>query len=289
MENARSRELVCGGRLLPLDRPLVMGVLNITPDSFSDGGRFWQGKPDLGAVRAAASAMVAAGADLLDIGGESTRPGAEPVDPQEELRRVVPVLEALADLDVCLSVDTRRAAVARAAVQAGAHLLNDVSGFRDPEMMAVLADSDLGACVMHMRGDPQSMQVNPVYADVVTEVRAFLADRVHVLQQAGVERRRLVLDPGIGFGKRLEHNVALLRGLEALRVEGLPLLVGVSRKRMIGEITGRAVEDRLAGSLAAALVAVGFGADVVRVHDVAETVDALRIRNALSSANARAL
>jgi dihydropteroate synthase len=142
---------------------------------------------------------------------------------------------------------------------------------------------------MHMRGDPQSMQVNPVYADVVTEVRAFLADRVHVLQQAGVERRRLVLDPGIGFGKRLEHNVALLRGLEALRVEGLPLLVGVSRKRMIGEITGRAVEDRLAGSLAAALVAVGFGADVVRVHDVAETVDALRIRNALSSANARAL
>jgi dihydropteroate synthase len=142
---------------------------------------------------------------------------------------------------------------------------------------------------MHMRGDPQSMQVNPVYADVVTEVRAFLADRVHALQQAGVVRRRLVLDPGIGFGKRLEHNVALLRGLEALRVEGLPLLVGVSRKRMIGEITGRAVEDRLAGSLAAALVAVGFGADVVRVHDVAETVDALRIRNALSSANARAL
>jgi dihydropteroate synthase len=289
MERARARELACGARLLRFDRPLVMGVLNITPDSFSDGGRFWRGGPDLAAVRAAATAMVEAGADLLDIGGESTRPGAEPVDPREELKRVIPVLESLADLDVCLSVDTRRPLVARAAVQAGAHLLNDVAGFRDPEMIAVLADSDLAACVMHMRGDPQSMQVNPVYADVVTEVRAFLADRVQTLLQAGVERRRLVLDPGIGFGKRLEHNVALLRELEALRVEDLPLLVGVSRKRMIGEITGRSLDGRLAGSLAAALSAVGFGADLVRVHDVAETVDALRIRNALSFADARPL
>ncbi|MGA1371108.1 MAG: dihydropteroate synthase [Pseudomonadales bacterium] len=281
------RELVCAGRRLPLDRPQVMGVLNITPDSFSDGGRFWHGQPDLGAVRAVATSMVEAGAALLDVGGESTRPGARPVAPEDELKRVIPVLEALSDLDVCLSVDTRRASVARAAAQAGAHLLNDVSGFRDPEMVAVMASTSLAGCVMHMRGEPQSMQDNPVYADVVSEVQKFLADRVQALLDVGVDPQRLVLDPGIGFGKQFEHNVVLLRSLESLRVCGLPILVGVSRKRMIGEITGRPVEHRLAGSLAAALAAVEFGADLVRVHDVAETIDALRVRNALSSARHR--
>ncbi|MFM7120707.1 MAG: dihydropteroate synthase, partial [Gammaproteobacteria bacterium] len=225
-------------------------------------------------------AMLAAGADILDIGGESTRPGAEPVPLAEELRRVLPALEALSGLDVCLSVDTRHARVAAAAAELGAHMLNDVSGFRDPAMVEVLSGTALAGCVMHMQGDPRSMQSNPEYDDVVADVRDFLRGRVEALDRAGVSQDRLVLDPGIGFGKSFAHNMTLLCALERLRVDRLPLLVGVSRKRMIGAITGRPMAERLVGSVVAALAAADRGADILRVHDVAETVDALRVRAA---------
>lgn len=275
-----ARLIRCGDRSLVCDRPLVMGILNITPDSFSDGGRLYRGAPDQDAIRATAIAMVEAGADILDIGGESTRPGASPVAPEEELRRVLPALEALSGLDVCLSVDTRHAEVAAAAADRGAHMLNDVTGFRDPAMIKVLSGSALAACVMHMQGEPQSMQSSPEYVDVVAEVRDFLHGRVDALRRAGISLDRLLLDPGIGFGKSFEHNMTLLCALERLRFGDLPLLVGVSRKRMIGAITGRPVADRLVGSVVAAVAAADRGADILRVHDVAESMDALRVRAA---------
>lgn len=280
-----ARLIRCGDRSLVCDRPLVMGILNVTPDSFSDGGRLYRGAVDQDAIRAAAVAMVAAGADILDIGGESTRPGASPVAPEEELRRVLPALEALSGLDVCLSVDTRHAVVAAAAANRGVHILNDVTGFRDPAMIDVLAGTALAACVMHMQGEPQSMQSNPEYVDVVGEVRDFLHGRVEALHRAGVEQNRLLLDPGIGFGKSFAHNMTLLCALERLRCGNLPLLVGVSRKRMIGAITGRPVAERLIGSVVAAMAAADRGADILRVHDVAESVDALRVRAAFSASN----
>ena len=280
-----TRIIRCGDRSLVCDRPLVMGILNVTPDSFSDGGRLYRGAVDQDAIRAAAVAMVAAGADILDIGGESTRPGASPVAPEEELRRVLPALEALSDLDVCLSVDTRHAVVAAAAAERGVHMLNDVTGFRDPAMIDVLAGTALAACVMHMQGEPQSMQSNPEYVDVVREVRDFLHGRVEALHRAGVAQNRLLLDPGIGFGKSFAHNMTLLCALERLRFGNLPLLVGVSRKRMIGAITGRPVAERLIGSVVAAMAAADRGADILRVHDVAESVDALRVRAAFSASN----
>ncbi|MFM8355998.1 MAG: dihydropteroate synthase, partial [Gammaproteobacteria bacterium] len=204
-------------RTLVCDRPLVMGILNVTPDSFSDGGRLYRGATDQDAIRATALAMMAAGADILDIGGESTRPGAEPVPLAEELRRVLPALEALSGLDVCLSVDTRHARVAAAAAEHGAHMLNDVSGFRDPAMVEVLSGTTLAGCVMHMQGDPRSMQSNPEYDDVVADVRDFLRGRVEALDRAGVSQDRLALDPGIGFGKSFAHNMTLLCALERLR------------------------------------------------------------------------
>jgi len=276
------RSVRCGSRTLDLVAPAIMGVLNVTPDSFSDGGRLWRGAPDLGAVRAAAEAMIAAGAAVLDVGGESTRPGAVAVDALEECRRVIPVIEALVDLDIVVSADTRKPEVARRAIAAGACLINDVGGFSDPAMLEVLAQSDAGGCIMHMRGEPRTMQDAPDYQDVVGEVRAFFVDRVAACAAAGVVSERLLLDPGIGFGKTLEHNLALLRNLELLRIGAMPLLVGVSRKRMIGAITGRELPDRLVGSVVAALLAVQRGADLVRVHDVAETADALRMLGAFA-------
>lgn len=286
MKARRDRRLQCGARLLDFSQPAIMGVLNVTPDSFSDGGRFWHGSADLDQLRATARAMLDGGAKVLDVGGESTRPGAEPVDEAEECRRVLPVIEALADLDVIISIDTRKPTVARRAAAAGATLLNDVSGFRDRAMIEVLAETGMAGCIMHMQGDPSSMQDEPRYADVVAEVRDFFIERVAACRAAGIEGPRLLLDPGFGFGKTLEHNLALLRDLETLRVGGLPLLAGLSRKRMIGTLTGRAVGERVVGSVVAAVLAVERGADMVRVHDVEATADGLSVLRVLEGAGA---
>jgi len=251
-----------------------MGVINVTPDSFSDGGQFLE----LPAALARAQELVAEGAAMVDVGGESTRPGAEPVDESEELRRVIPVIERLAgSLAVPVSVDTCKPAVMRRAIAAGASLVNDVSALRAAGALAAVAESGAAVCLMHMQGEPRTMQDAPHYDDVVFEVRAFLKARVAVCEQAGIPRSRLVVDPGFGFGKSLEHNLALLRGLPELASDGLPVLAGLSRKRMIGALTGRADGDRLAGSLAAAVIASMNGARIIRAHDVRETVDALRI------------
>lgn len=274
--------LHCAGRSLDLERTRVMGVLNVTPDSFSDGGRFRSpAGVDLDAVRASAETMLAAGADIIDVGGESTRPGAVPVPLAEELDRVIPVVECLAGLDTIVSVDTRKPEVARAALAAGCHMINDVSGLAHPAMLAVLADSQAAVCIMHMRGEPGTMQDDPVYADVVGEVRGVLRERVDRARAAGIDDNRLCIDPGFGFGKTLAHNLALLGRLESLRVDDLPLLVGLSRKGMIGALTGRTVDERLAGSVTAAVLAAERGADIVRVHDVAATMDGLKVLEAV--------
>lgn len=259
-----------------------MGVLNLTPDSFSDGGRFGgDDRIDAARVRVEAEAMLAAGADILDLGGESTRPGAQPVSEEEELGRVMPILESLLDLDTMISVDTRKPAVARAALAAGCHLINDVGGLTDPAMLEALADSDAAVCIMHMQGSPGTMQSNPSYEDVVAEVRTFLEQRLAGARAAGIDRDRVCLDPGFGFGKTLAHNLSLLRALRALRVDDRPILVGLSRKRMIGDLTGAAVDARMPGSITAAVLAAERGADIVRVHDVAETVQALEMLEAV--------
>lgn len=255
-----------------------MGVLNVTPDSFSDGGRLLnRGHVDLERVVAAARDMLEQGAAILDVGGESTRPGSMPVSIEDECLRVIPVIERLSELDTIISVDTSKPEVARLALQAGCHLVNDVTGLRDPEMLKTVSETDAAACIMHMRGEPRSMQNEPVYADVVGEVGAFLEERVGACDRAGIDRKRLLLDPGIGFGKNLEHNLALLRDLEALRVAGLPVLVGISRKSMLGALTERSVADRDAASAVAAALAVVSGANVVRAHNVAMTADALKL------------
>lgn len=249
-----------------------MGIVNVTPDSFSDGGRFYSSAQALDhALR-----LIDDGADILDIGGESTRPGAQAVSEQVELDRILPVLEGLCDCGVPISVDTMKPAVMRAALAAGAAMINDVSALQSDGALAAVRDSDCAICLMHMQGEPRHMQDAPQYQDVASEVYAFLAERIAACEAAGIARERLCIDPGFGFGKTLEHNLALLRGLPRL-AELAPVLVGVSRKRMIGEITGRAMEDRLAGSVAAALRAIENGAAIVRVHDVAATVDALKI------------
>lgn len=266
--------LACGRHRVPLSAPVVMGVLNVTPDSFSDGGRF-AALPD---AVARARQMVEEGAALIDVGGESTRPGAEPVSPEEELRRVIPVVERLAaDLAVPVSIDTRRPAVMSRAIAAGAALVNDVSALSAPGAVEAVAGSDAAACLMHMQGEPQTMQREPRYGNVVGEVRAYLRGRVERCRAAGIGRDRILVDPGFGFGKTLAHNLELLRGLPALTADGFPVLVGLSRKSMIGQLTGRAAADRLAGSLALAVMAALQGARVIRAHDVAPTVDALRI------------
>ena len=263
----------CGRFRLDLARPLVMGILNVTDDSFSDGGRY----RDPQVAIAAARKMVEEGADILDIGAESTRPGAKTVSPEDEWARLAPVLEALAGLDVPVSVDTRHPATMLKAIGAGASIINDIAGFRAPGAIDAVAASDVGVVTMHMLGDsPATMQANPVYADVVAEVGQFLMGSRAALMAAGVAPERICLDPGFGFGKTLEHNLALYRGIPGW-AQVAPVLVGVSRKSMLGLITGQPVDRRLAASLAAALAGVQAGARIVRVHDVPETVQALAV------------
>jgi len=269
----------CGHRALSLDRPLVMGILNATPDSFSDGGRYADPQDALEHGRA----LAAAGADIIDVGGESTRPGSDEVPVDVELMRVLPIVAALArELAVPVSVDTRHAEVAAACLGAGASVVNDVSGFRDPAMVEAVAASDAGVVIMHMLGEPKTMQAEPAYGDVVGEVTAYLAGQAAMLETAGIARDRIALDPGLGFGKTTGHNLELMRRLPELSSLGHPVLVGASRKRFIGEISGQdRPEMRVSGSVAAAVWAVLHGADIVRVHDVAETVQALRIVTAI--------
>jgi dihydropteroate synthase len=264
------------------ERPLVMGILNVTPDSFSDGGRY-QG---LEFAVERAERMIRDGVDIIDIGGESTRPGSPSVSVQEELARVMPAIYALRELGQPLSIDTCKPEVMREAIIAGADMINDINGFRAPGAIDAVRDADCGLCVMHMQGSPQDMQARPHYDDVVADVIAFLRERVEALEEAGIARERVTIDPGFGFGKTVEHNVILFRSMERMRSElGLPVLAGVSRKSMIGALTGRSVEERLAGSVGGALAAVAQGARIVRVHDVVETVDALAVWQALTTNN----
>lgn len=268
-------------RVLEIGRkPLVVGIVNVTPDSFSDGGSFFDPEK---AIQHGLK-LAAEGAEILDIGGESTRPGASPVSESEELERVVPVFEALADeLDLPLSIDTMKPAVARACLGAGAAIVNDVSGFRDPAMIAAAAEGRAGVIVMHMQGTPATMQKNPRYDDVAREVGEFFADRITALTSAGVPREAICLDPGIGFGKTLEHNLELLSKLGSFARFGRPVCLGVSRKGFIGTICGRPVEERLAGSLAVACFAADRGeAQLLRVHDVAATRDAMLMLDRIS-------
>ena len=255
-----------------------MGVLNVTPDSFSDGGRYLEPAAALDAARH----MVAAGARLLDIGGESTRPGAVPTSVEEELRRVLPVVRGIAaELEVVISVDTSRAPVIEAAVAAGAHFINDVRGLRDPAALAAAARAGVGVCVMHMQGEPATMQRAPTYRDVVAEVREWLRARVAACRAAGIPADSIAVDPGFGFGKNAEHNLALLGALEEFTALDAALLVGLSRKSLLTTLTGRASGERLAGSVALAAIAANRGAAIVRAHDVAATVDAVRVGAAL--------
>ena len=268
----------CGGFLLPLDRPLLMGVVNITPDSFSDGGKFLDPK----AAIAHGLRLMDDGADILDIGGESSRPGAQAVAEQEELDRILPVLKALKNVPV--SVDTRRPRVMREALEAGASMINDIEALSAPGALDAVADTDCAVCLMHKQGDPATMQQDPRYGDVVGEVKQFLSTRIAACEIAGIERDRITVDPGFGFGKTVEHNLALLKRLEELVALGVPILAGWSRKSSLGKITGRPVADRLAASVAAALLAVQHGATILRVHDVGETRDALAVMQALEKA-----
>jgi dihydropteroate synthase len=274
-------QLTFPDRVLDLSSPVVMGVLNVTPDSFSDGGA-WAGPS---AAAEAAQAMVAAGAALIDVGGESTRPGAAPVSVSEEIDRVVPVIEALAGLPAPISVDTSKPEVMRAAVAAGARMINDVNALRAPGALATAAGLDVPVCLMHMQGEPRTMQADPRYEDVVEDVYQFLLSRVAACEDAGIPRARLVLDPGFGFGKTLAHNLSLLRHLRRFEAAGLPLLVGVSRKSLIGAVLDRPVEERLAGSLALACHAAAHGAHILRVHDVGPTRDALAMLAAVAAAD----
>jgi dihydropteroate synthase len=260
-------------------RPLVMGILNVTPDSFSDAGKYHA----LDTAISHAEEMIAAGVDIIDIGGESTRPGSQPVSLQDELDRVMPLVYALRDCGKPLSIDTYKPEVMRETVAAGADMINDINGFRAPGALAAVAESDCALCIMHMQKDPQSMQLKPEYQDVVADVSTFLHERIAAIAQMNIARDRLCIDPGFGFGKSLAHNIALLKNIGQLQTSlDLPLLAGLSRKSMIGALLDKPVEQRLAGSLAAALAAVANGARIVRVHDVAETVDALTVWHAIN-------
>jgi dihydropteroate synthase len=270
----RSRtDLSCGRYTLSLDHPLIMGVVNVTPDSFSDGGLYLATESAI----SHAKSLIEEGADILDIGGESTRPGAAPVALDEERRRVLPVVEALAGCGVPISVDTRKPALMREAIAAGASLVNDISGAEADGALEAIAATDAAVCLMHKQGEPQTMQHAPVYVDVVREVRDYLAQRAEAAVAAGIGRERIVIDPGFGFGKTYEHNLALVRELGQLTALGFPVLAGLSRKAMLGKITGREPVHRVYGSVAAALFAAERGARILRVHDVAATRDALAV------------
>jgi dihydropteroate synthase len=252
----------------------LMGVINVTPDSFSDGGAFIE--PDAAVTHG--KRLVAEGADILDIGGESTRPGADPVSEDEELWRVMPVLEGLADSGAALSIDTMKPGVAKAALGVGATIVNDVTAFRfAPEMAQLVAEAGVTTCLMHMLGEPRTMQLNPSYDDVVSEVKSFLEERLAFATGEGIPEERIWLDPGIGFGKTLEHNLELLRRLDELAAIGRPIVIGTSRKSFLGKLTGRDVAERLAGTIATNVLALERGATVFRVHDVAEVADALKV------------
>lgn len=281
---AAERVLQCGRFSLSLNRPRIMGVINVTPDSFSDGGL-------LASAAAAVEyghRLAEEGADILDIGGESTRPGAQPVASADEMQRVLPVVEGLRDLGVPLSVDTSKPEVMRAALAVGADMINDVAGFRAAGAFEAVAASEAAICIMHMQGEPRTMQIDPHYADVLGEVGEYLEGRARAAQTAGIAHGRIVLDPGFGFGKTLDHNLELLRGLGVLAARGWPILAGISRKSMLGRITGRETSDRVHASVAAALMAVINGATIVRVHDVRATRDALDVYDAVSGISRRA-
>jgi dihydropteroate synthase len=259
--------------------PLVMGIVNVTPDSFSDGGQYNQ----LDQTVKHAEMLVTEGASLLDIGGESTRPGAVDVSIQQELDRVIPVIENLKQFNIPISIDTSKAEVMIAAVNAGAHLINDVYGFRREGSLEAAAQLNVPLCIMHMLGEPRTMQKQPEYEHVTSEVKRFLELQIKKLSQAGVAKNNIIIDPGFGFGKSLAHNCQLLKELRQFESMGFPILVGLSRKSMIGELTNKTVEHRLAGSLAAAIIAAQNGAKIIRVHDVAATVDALKVATALAN------
>ena len=272
--------LRCGKFLLSLERPLIMGIVNLTPDSFSGDGL----AADTQRAVEHARRQIAAGADLIDLGAESSRPGAIPATLDEEITRLLPVLEALADCPVPISVDTYKPEVMRAALAQGAAMINDIFALRRPGALEAVAASDCAVCLMHMQGEPLTMQQHPEYADVVGDVHDFLAGRVAAAGAAGIARDRLVLDPGFGFGKTLDHNLTLLARLDETACAGLPVLAGMSRKSMLGALTGRPVSERLGASVAAALLAAARGARILRVHDVAETRDALSVWQAVAAA-----
>jgi len=278
-----AQSLRCGRFRLALDRPLVAGVVNVTPDSFSDGGNCLEP----GAAIAHAQRLMDEGADLVDIGAESSRPGARRVSAEQELSRLMPVLDGLRACPVPISVDTTKPEVMRAVIGAGAAMINDIGALRAPGALEAVAASDAGVCLMHMRGEPRTMQREPRYGDVVAEVRAFLAERVAAAEARGIARERIVIDPGFGFGKTVEHNFELLRNLHRFAEMGLPVMAGWSRKSTLGAITGREVGDRLAASIAAALLAVQHGATIVRVHDVAATRDAFAVLAAMDGHGGR--
>ena len=272
------QRLTLGRFKLSLSCPLVMGVVNITPDSFSDGGKFL-------AANAAIDhglQLIEEGADILDIGGESTRPGAEPVNIDEELRRVLPIIQAMQGENVPISIDTMKPEVMKAAIQAGVSMVNDVNALRADGALEVCAESNVGVCLMHMQGSPRTMQLEPSYSDVVAEVKTFLLDRAQACERAGIARDRIVIDPGFGFGKNREHNLTLLRRLKEFRELGYAVLAGLSRKSVLGKITGQEVVSRVPASVAAALLAAQNGAHIVRVHDVRATKDALAILHAVN-------
>ncbi|WP_286261632.1 dihydropteroate synthase [Thalassotalea atypica] len=271
--------LLCSDKLLSLDTPQVMGILNVTPDSFSDGGQFVGHDHALAQVEQ----MINDGANIIDIGGESTRPGAKAVSADEELERVIPILESVKNrFDVIISVDTSKASVMKAAIQSGAGIINDVRALQNEQCIAELAKADVPICLMHMQGLPRTMQENPVYEDVVNDIIDFFKQRVSLCERAGINKQRLLIDPGFGFGKTLTQNYQLLAHLKCFESLGLPILVGTSRKSMIGNLLNRPVDERLAGSLSSAIIAAQQGAKIIRVHDVKETVDALNVLNAVN-------
>ncbi|MEQ4618693.1 MAG: dihydropteroate synthase [Corticimicrobacter sp.] len=275
-----NHDFQCGRFQLALARPHVMGIVNVTPDSFSDGGCHDRADQAIAHARQ----LLAEGVDILDLGGESTRPGADPVSAADELARLLPVIEGVRDLGVPVSVDTCKPEVMCAVLDAGADMINDIYGFRLPGAIEAVAASDCGLCVMHMQGEPRTMQQAPVYGDLLEDVSDFLRRQTAQLLAAGIQAQRLTLDPGFGFGKTLEQNYVLLRRLDQLQELGLPLLIGLSRKSMIGQVVDRPPQARVAGSVAGALAAVARGATIVRVHDVAQTVDALKVWQAVETA-----